>query len=273
MWVEYEHDSNNNGIAEASEYAQVTVYSDGGAPNATYEINFNDEANQGQDPIGRVSLWLDGYDLAGNSIDGGSAGFENDHVTYVSMSSRMPEVLNFHIEDSSGIRMLNSGDPGYEGDQNRTIFAGNEYSLIVEASELNGYRDLDFFKINLDGSNAEEMVLYYSPRNETAWTDSEFVSIITDGEGPRMLRMDGGAIIDPFESEFYLDLPVAFDWGVPDLLGLNTPTISLKDFDNVEQSFFGFTGHLQDWKYDDQVRLDSKPTYWKGNYSHQQLLT
>ena len=38
MWVEYEHDSNNNGIAEASEYAQVTVYSDGGAPNATYEI-------------------------------------------------------------------------------------------------------------------------------------------------------------------------------------------------------------------------------------------
>ena len=264
MWVEYEHDSNNNGIAEASEYAQVTVYSDGGAPNATYEINFNDEANQGQDPIGRVSLWLDGYDLAGNSIDGGSAGFENDHVTYVSMSSRMPEVLNFHIEDSSGTRMLNSGDPGYEGDQNRTIFAGNEYSLIVEASELNGYRDLDFFKINLDGSNAEEMVLYYSPRNETAWTDSEFVSIITDGEGPRMLRMDGGAIIDPFESEFYLDLPVAFDWGVPDLLGLNTPTISVKDFDNVEQSFFGFTGHLQDWKYDDQVRLDFQANLLEG---------
>ena len=267
MWVEYEHDTNDNGIAEADEYAQVTVYSDGGAPNATYEVNFNDEANQGQDPIGRVSLWLDGYDLAGNSIDGGSAGFATDHVTYVSMSSRMPEVLNFHIEDSSGNRMLNSGDPGYQGDQNRTIFAGNEYSLIVQASELNGYRDLDFFKINLDGGNSEEMVVYYYPRNETAWTNSQYLTILEAGngsEGPRMLRMDGGAIIDPFESEFYLDLPIVFDWGIPERLGVNTPTVSLKDFDNVEQSFFGFTGHLQDWMYDDQVRLDFQANLLEG---------
>ena len=56
--------------------------------------------------MGKVSVWIEGFDLAGNSIDGGSAGFENDYVTYVSMSSATLVINNVYIEDANGLRFM-----------------------------------------------------------------------------------------------------------------------------------------------------------------------
>ena len=63
----------------------------------------------------------------------------------------------------------------------------------------------------------DDMNVYYYPRNGTAWTDSPWITILEESDisdGPRMLRMDGGALIDPFEADFMLDLPIRIDWGV-----------------------------------------------------------
>ena len=47
-----------------------------------------------------------------------------------------------------------------------TMYAGKEYHLIVEAADENGWRDINYFEIDLD---SDDMVVYYSPRNETAY--------------------------------------------------------------------------------------------------------
>ncbi|MEC7098569.1 MAG: hypothetical protein VXW74_03885, partial [Candidatus Thermoplasmatota archaeon] len=257
LWVEYEHDTDGDGEADPQEYTMVTLNSNGGAPNASYIAQFNDEANLGRDPVGKVSVWIEGFDLAGNSIDGGSAGFENDYVTYVSMSSATPVINNVYIEDANGLRFMRSTDPGYQGLENKTVYAGNTYHVIVEAQDGNGWRDLDTIRVNLDGASSEDMVINYHPRNGTAWTTSPYLTIVDDDElSPSLRRMDGGALIDPFESTFYLDLPVRLAWGIPGHVGASTPKVSIQDFDNVIQNYLGLSGHLQDWMYADGVRLD-----------------
>ena len=257
LWVEYEHDTDGDGEADPQEYTMVTLNSDGGAPNASYVAQFNDQANQGRDPVGKVSVWIEGFDLAGNSIDGGSAGFENDYITYVSMSSSTPVINNVYIEDAEGLRFLRSTDPGYQGLQNKTVYAGNTYHVIVEAQDSNGWRDLDTIRVNLDGASSEDMVVTYHPRNGTAWTTSPYLTVVDNDElSPSLRRMDGGAIVDPFENTFYLDLPVRLAWGIPGHIGASTPKVSVQDFDNVVQNYLGLSGHLQDWMYADGLRLD-----------------
>ena len=64
IWVEYDHDQNLNGIPEADEYITVPTTSDGEAPFANYTATFNDIANVGQDPVGRVSVWVESFDLS-----------------------------------------------------------------------------------------------------------------------------------------------------------------------------------------------------------------
>jgi hypothetical protein len=260
IWVENDHDTNSDGIADEGEYITVTVTNDGEAPFANYTGSFSDMANIGADPVGKVSVWVEGYDLAGNPIDGGAPGFENDHFTYVSMNSKSPVIRNFFVDDSQDGRFLNSNQPQYDGKWNQTMYAGNQYSLIVEANDDNGWRDVDYFHIDL-ADDRDDMNVYYFPRNETAWTDSQWITILEESEisdGPRMLRMDGGALIDPFEADFILDLPIRIDWGV---LGattaLNNPVLYMQDLDNPRYRMLPAPGrHIQNWYYSDGIQLD-----------------
>ena len=258
-WVEYQHDQNLDGVADESEYAMVSLTGDGAYPTANYTGNYNDLANQEQDPVGRVSMFLEGYDLAGNAIDGGTYGIFNDEVTYASMPSKSPEILKFNIENSVGRPLLNSNHPSYEGDWNQTMYAGNEYHIIVEAEDRNGWRDIDYIQVDLT-NDRDDLTLYYFPRNETAWTDSPHITIVPEGEdsdGPQLLRMDGDYLVNPFTDEFYLDLPIVINWGIVGLQSLASPVISIADLDgNDKRKIVGSTTEITQWYYSDGIRLD-----------------
>ena len=263
LWVEHDHDANSDGLPDAEEYITITMVGDGEAPTANYSGEYNDYANQGLE--GKVSLWVEGYDLAGNPIDGGGPGFANDEVTYVSMTSKSPVIRNFFIEDSKGNGFLNSNELQWDGTWNQTMYAGNTYHLILEASDDNGWRDVDFFKINLDKTTDAEGVtqdlnVWYFPRNETAWTDSPHLSIVYDGNTvPTMLTMDNTALIDPFESDFILNIPIRLNWGIVGLDGKDIqPKLQMQDLDNPLYTMLtGVPGrYIQDWRYSDGIQLD-----------------
>jgi hypothetical protein len=260
IWVEHDHDLNDDGLADADEYITVTANSDGAAPFANYTATFNDYANVGKDPVGKVSVWIEGFDLAGNPINGGAPGFENDKFTYVSMSSKSPVIRNFFIEDSQESSFLKSNQQQYEGKWNQTMYAGNEYHLIVEANDDNGWRDVDYFRVDL-ADDRDDMTVWYFPRNQTAWTSSPYIDILqatNNYDGPRVLRMDGGVLIDPFESDFYLDLPIRMTWGLPGASSsLNNPVLYMQDLDNPRYRMLPAPGrHIQDWYYSDGIQLD-----------------
>ncbi|MED5566738.1 MAG: hypothetical protein VX382_02675, partial [Candidatus Thermoplasmatota archaeon] len=257
LWVENDHDANSDGLPDADEYITLTLNGDGEAPTANYSGNYNDLANEGLE--GKVSLWIEGYDLAGNPINGGGPGFDNDQVTYVSMSSKTPVIRNFFIEDSKGSGFLNSNELQWDGTWNQTMYAGNTYHLVLEASDDNGWRDVDFFQVNLD-KTADDMTVWYFPRNQTAWTDSPHIEIVEDEDvAPSMLTMDGTALIDPFESDFILDIPIRIDWGIVGLDGKDIePRLQMQDLDNPLYTMLsGVPGrYIQIWRYSDGIQLD-----------------
>ena len=263
LWVEHDHDANLDGLPDADEYITITLDGDGEAPTANYSGDYNDYANEGLE--GKVSIWIEGYDLAGNPIDGGGPGFDNDQVTYVSMTSKTPVIRNFFIEDSRGNGFLNSNELQWDGTWNQTMYAGNVYHLILEASDDNGWRDVDFFKLNLDKTTdaegkVQDMNIWYYPRNQTAWTDSPHLEIVDDGVvGPSMLTMEKTALIDPFEADFILDIPIRIDWGVVGMDGKDIqPKLQMQDLDNPLYTMLsGVPGrYIQTWRYSDGIQLD-----------------
>ena len=256
-WVEHDHDANADGIPDADEYATITLNSDGEAPTANYSGIYSDYANEGL--RGKVSIWVEGYDNAGNPIDGGAPGFDNDRVSYISMTSRSPVIRNFNIEDSQGNTFLNANEQQWDGTWNQTMYAGNVYHLLTEASDDNGWRDIDYFKLNLD-KTSDNMVVWYFPRNETAWTDSPYLTIVDNEEvGPSMLNVDGTALIDPFEGDFIVDIPIQINWGIAGLDGTDIePRLQMQDLDNPLYTMLsGIPGrHIQIWRYSDGIQLD-----------------
>ena len=168
-------------------------------------------------------------------------------------------IRNFFIEDSKGNPFLNSNELQWDGTWNQTMYAGNTYHLILEASDDNGWRDVDFFQVNLD-KTGDDMTVWYFPRNQTAWTDSPHIDIVYDGDvGPTMLTMDNTALIDPFESDFILNIPIRIDWGIVGMDGKDIePKLQMQDLDNPLYTMLsGVPGrYIQIWRYSDGMQLD-----------------
>ena len=101
-------------------------------------------------------------------------GFDNDLVAYVSMDAR-PLTSNFFIEDSDGGHTTQAKAHHSTRALEHDYVRWKPVPLIVEATDENGWRDINYFEIDL---GAQDMVVYYSPRNETAWTDSTDIEII-----------------------------------------------------------------------------------------------
>ena len=258
VWVEYDHDDNSNGIPEDEEYHQIVVTSDGQSPNATYSGIYNDKANDGRN--GKVSLWVESYDLAGNPINGGGPGFDNDIATYVNMPYQVPSISSFEFRDSNGETLIDNVPtlpPVGVGIWNQTMFAGNVYNLIFEGQDGNGWKDVEYIEIDLgiDSAGYSDTKIMYYPRNNTAWTDSTFYSIVTDEDGESLAKirtLDGNILFDPFEPEFMVDIPISINWGLP-FTGPFTPTFSIKD---LIGSPIDNAGQLPSWRYADAMRLD-----------------
>ena len=114
--------------------------------------------------MGKVSVWIEGFDLADLHRWGLSCFRERLR------DLRLHEFGRRHQQRLHRGRQwpaLHAFDrPGYQGLENKTVYAGNTYHVIVEAQDGNGWRDLDTIRVNLDGASSEDMVINF-PR-ETA---------------------------------------------------------------------------------------------------------
>ena len=270
VWVEYDHDLNSNGLAEASEYIQIPTTSNAITENASFIGTYNDMANSGVKGV--VSVWIECYDLAGNSVDGGGPGFDNDYVTYVSMELEYPTISSLNIENSFGERMIATiptNAPDGVGIWNQTMFAGNEYNIIIDAEDGNGWKDVEYVEITLAPQelNYDSMIIYY-PRNQTVWTESNMFDISVDsvGETKATIRTsDGNVLISPFEENFIINIPISMKWGLP-LSGDYTPSFKIKDLDN--SPVFSESSYRQSWTYQNDMRLD-----FRSNLDDKQMIS
>ncbi len=260
-WVEKDHDTNLDRIADVGEYAQVPLVRQTMSNESVYMIDnqgtqcISDIANQGLMNSPLVSLFVSGTDIGGNSVtSSGSPGIPFDLVTYQAMASVQASVTSFRIQDGFGTELTSA---------NTTMYGGNVYHLRVRGSDGNGWGDLAQVRINLNPIVSGDMVINYWPANDTASTDSDWITILdfeTDGVGPEMRRLDGGVLIDPFETDFILDIPVVLDWSISTVPGIVTPQVEVTDFDPNNGGWTTISSQAgnynQRWKYSDSFKLD-----------------
>ena len=162
------------------------------------------------------------------------------------MGSRNPGIESFKIRDAFGNEFDTS---------TKTMFAGNEYHLIVEGRDDNGWRDISSFEIDLNPGVPDDMVLTYYPRTHTVESNSMWIEVIeasNESNGTKMVRRNGQSLIDPFETEFMLDMPIQLDWNCPTATGVMTPQVRVKDLDpNNPSSVLTESGgrYKQRWIY------------------------
>lgn len=127
-WVESIHDDNGDGVADGSEYRARPLLRQGSSDyfHATYE----DQQNvQGE----KVSLFVEGNDNAGNSLNGGDAGFENDLHDYISLVPQPTTLTVATLEFPAGNVIV----PAYAGWFNVTL------------NDVNGGEDLETVVIDM----------------------------------------------------------------------------------------------------------------------------
>mgnify|MGYP004382751097 CR=1 FL=1 len=254
--------------AQLNEYSQVELVRETATDTSYYTINLpceciSDYANNGISPPQMVSVFVSGGDIGGNQINGGGPGINGDLVTYIAMDSATPGIDAFRISDSNGNSLTN---------ENRSIYAGNVYHLLVDGKDLNGWRDIEVISINMNpqfSSQNDSLVydpqahteLFYSPQNDTAWTDSNWLEIIDDYENtgvkPRMLSREGNVLISPFEQQFTLDVPIRMKWSIPNSFvgGVITPDVYISDKDE-KYSTISANDPTQRWMYASGIELD-----------------
>jgi hypothetical protein len=258
--------------AQLNEYSQIGLLRQTQTDTSYYLIDhpcecISDYDNSGIDPPQMVSVFVSGGDIGGNQIDGGGPGINADLVTYIAMESRTPLVEAFHISDSKGA-MLN--------DNNRSMYAGNVYHLLVDGKDDNGWTDVDKITITMNPVICNDVgvsydpegcvEVFYSPQNDTAWTsgDNDWLEILDDYENtgmkPRMLTREGNVLLSPFEQRFTLDIPIRMAWSIPlsYVGGVKTPDVAMKDKDlNNNEVHISASRNPQRWEYASGIELDT----------------
>jgi len=129
-WVEGLHD-NGDGIPQPDEYGQKPLLREGESDffHAQYDDTYNSHGQQ-------VSLFIEGFDKAGNTILSGS-GFEADLMHYISLVPSPTEVISVNM-DFPGGNTLTPAHPGW---------------LNISIRDVNGLDDIEGIIIDLGLGN------------------------------------------------------------------------------------------------------------------------
>lgn len=163
-WVESEHDSNRNGMADSGEYVNQTMTNTSIDSDKLFFATIDDSKNPN---MARVSYFVTGTDIAGNALlrsDG--PGFDYDLVTYLTRRDMDSIFTGLHWA-------------GHEDGER--AFAGTTQYLTLGLVDANGL--IDFTDISLifdfEGPDPErdQQRLSFSGANNTFFTDDDYLII------------------------------------------------------------------------------------------------
>tara|TARA_B100001750_G_scaffold111235_1_gene87863 strand:- start:340 stop:5337 length:4998 start_codon:yes stop_codon:yes gene_type:complete len=164
-WVEAEHDSNRNGLADAPEYMNQTMTNLTDDVDKLFFGNIDDSHNPN---MARVSYYITGTDVAGNSLlrfDG--PGFDYDLVTYRTRKDMDSVFTGLHWAGH---------------DDGERAFAGTTQYLTLGLVDANGLIDFTDISLIFDfegpDPNRDQQRLSFSGVNNTFWTDDDYLVII-----------------------------------------------------------------------------------------------
>jgi len=235
-WLEASQDSNGNGEMEEEEYFTQTVTFNSGLTSV--EIDLPLLSWQEILPVGRssgkASIFVTGFDLAGNNLlGGGGFGEENDLATF-QIQERFDtlidtETLSFDLHNSS-------------------LLIGNEHIFSFILTDANGLSSLDYFELALlSREQSENCSIKYYPRFDDTIYDTTCFEI------PPVIQVSKS----PLQSEWQIDIIFHIAWNVSNASDLSG-TPSLKVFDEGQNLGLGLSRlTVFDWNLSTELSLGS----------------
>tara|TARA_B100000614_G_scaffold76762_2_gene68618 strand:- start:3764 stop:10819 length:7056 start_codon:yes stop_codon:yes gene_type:complete len=206
-WREGIDDTNADGEAQASEYQTQTE------PlfplrSGSQQITFSNIPVSGNGFNGKVSLWLEGTDWAGNDYQdggtGGAPGLSSDWAT-------------LQTAENTETTLLNTGFALDTWDEH--ILAGQTHTISMVVQDANGVQTLDDIAIYLAGqTNAPLGQFHYDPRDD----------ILTTVAGSHVEPI--AATVTPLSVDSSrVEITFSMDWDTPTSEGWYVPGVTVTD--------------------------------------------
>jgi len=214
-WVEADHDANRNGVPDAGEYANKTLFNETAAEVKVFFGEIDDSRNPN---MARVSYYITGTDPAGNPLtrlDG--PGFAYDLATY-----RTRKDMSAVFTGSNWVGHVDGAD----------VFSGTDQSISVGLVDANGVIDFEFVSLIFDfegpDPTRDQQRISYNGRTDTWYSEGPYIELLPSSN-VAVTTNDTGLpwITTTFDFRFSWDWP---DEDISDLaleykeLGSNTPT-------------------------------------------------
>ncbi len=233
-WLEARHDLNGNGEMELDEYMSQTVTFNSGLTVAEIDLpllSWQDILPAGRSS-GEASVFVDGFDLAGNAlVGGGGAGADDDLATF-QIQQRFDtlidtESLTFDLYESS-------------------LLIGHEHHFGFTLTDGNGLESLDFIELALiSRERTDECTFSYEPRFEQViWDENCFEHSPT----VQVLKT-------PLQAEWQIVFSFRIAWDVANASNLSG-TPSLKVYDEGQNLGLGLSRlTVFDWTLSSKISL------------------
>ena len=232
-WLESSHDTNKNGIMEENEYAVQTITFNSGLTSAEIDLpllSWQQILPAGQSS-GKASVVIKGFDLAGNSLDGGGQFGEQFDLATFEVQERYDttidtETVSFDLIQSQLL-------PGHE----------HRFSFIV--TDGNGIESFDFIEFALLGRDQNEVcAVKFEPRFHEVEYDQDCFETV-----PLV-----NVTKQPLLSEWKVDIHFRMAWSLLDSSMTGTP--SLKIYDEGQDLGLGLSRMtVFDWTLSSQLEL------------------
>ncbi|MBT3772228.1 MAG: hypothetical protein HOF90_04945 [Euryarchaeota archaeon] len=176
-WIEAEHDSNRNGIADADEYVQKIMSNNTDAAEKWFFTTIDDSHNPN---MAKVSYYVSGTDPAGNPLKY-LAGMTNDEepiwMQYgPGFGSDTATYLTRKDSDAvfTGLEWIGHFD-------DTAIYAGTEQTILLGLLDANTVIDFEHISLIFDfegpDASKDQQLIAFSGVNNTFWSESEYITL------------------------------------------------------------------------------------------------
>ncbi|MEE2811634.1 MAG: CARDB domain-containing protein [Candidatus Thermoplasmatota archaeon] len=195
-WVEADHDTNRNGVADQEEYVNQTLTNVTEDAEKVFFGIIDDSRNPN---MARVSYYVSGTDVAGNPLvspDG--PGFGYDLATYRTRKD-MASVF-------TGLNWVGHSD-------GNDVFSGTEQSISVGLVDANGIIDFEYIALIFDfeGPDPErdQQRMWYDGREDSWFYDESYLELLSSSSTTVTTNNSGLPWI-------FIDFDFKFSWDWPD---------------------------------------------------------
>ncbi len=235
-WLEASNDINANGVMELDEYSHQTVTFNSGLTMAEIDLpllSWQDILPAGR-PSGVASVFVEGFDLAGNPLVGGGAFGADFDLASFQVQQRFDtlidtESLNFDLYNSS-------------------LLSGNEHQFSFTLTDGNGLESLDFIELALlSREEKNSCVLRYEPRFEQVLWDEACFEVSPTVQVTKT----------PLQAKWQIVFEFRIAWNVANASTLSG-TPSLKVYDEGQNLGLGLSRlTVFDWILSNELSLGS----------------